>query len=95
MFSAEVLCASKTRSVIYINSGKTAHKNGKLLKPTGFCHKLQPRLTDHKQFDGISVMTQCPKSMSPLKLSEEINGNVSTGSDYECLGKRRGITKQQ
>lgn len=94
---AEVLCASKTRSVVHVNSGRTAHKNGKLFKLTGPCHKLQPRLTDHKQIDSIPVTTRllCPDSMSPLKLSEEINGSVRLGSGYECLERRRGIAKQQ
>lgn len=62
VFSAKVLCVSKTRSVIYINSGRTAHRDGELLKLKGSCHKLQC-LTDHEQFDSISVMTQRPNSM--------------------------------
>lgn len=88
VFSAKVLCVSKTRSVIYINSGRTAHRDGELLKLKGSCHKLQC-LTDHEQFDSISVMTQRPNSMWPPKLSEEINENIYIGLDYlqKCRGQ--------
>lgn len=78
---AEALCASKTSSVVYVNSGSTAHKNGKLFKLTGRCHKLQPHLTDHEQLDSIFVTTLmlCLNSMSPLKLPEEIKWQCPSG----------------